>query len=247
MSTQNRATPEGQSLAWALISSALFVGWLYYVGGWILALSGLVGVLVHEYGHYLAINKAGLGPSRIYLVPFFGGMATQPRRAPDEMTDVVISLAGPALGAAASIPFFILHLIDGDRIWLEGAFVIGIINLFNLLPAPPLDGSKALGPIFARVHPQLERYVAIAIGVVAILWLASRGSIVLPAFIGIALIPIFQGRPMREPSEPLNSGDARRALILYLLALTLCLGVIFAVGYAAGISNPFVLLLEYFG
>lgn len=245
MSTEQAQTPREparQSILWALISTALVAAWLAWVGGWMWALGGVVGLLVHEFGHYLAINKAGLGPSRIYLVPFVGGLATQPKASPDEMTDIVIALAGPALGVTASLPFFGLAFLTGNPEWLIGAFFIGVINLFNLVPAPPLDGSKALGPVLARIHPMVERAVVVILAGLAIIWLASRGSFIVAALIALAVAPVIMGRPMRGPSDPLTGPETVRALALYVGVLCLCLGVIYAVGVVGGLSNPFQLL-----
>jgi Zn-dependent protease len=246
MSTENQAAPRRQSVAWALVSSILLAGWLFYLGGWIMALAGVFGILVHEFGHYLAINRAGLGPSRIYLVPFLGGMATQPRPSPDDLTAVVIALAGPALGIVATLPFFAAHAITGSQIWLLGALIIAIINLFNLIPAPPLDGSKALGPVLARVHPQLERVVVIGLGILAVIWAVDRGSYLLALVVGLVLLPAMMGRALRLPARPLDAPEMRKAISLYLGVLSLCLVAIAAVGYAAGLANPFVLILRFF-
>lgn len=246
MSAEQPAKPQGQSLAWALVSTALVAVWLYVAGGPMMALAGVVGLVVHEFGHYLAINKAGLGPSRIYLVPFLGGMATQPRRSPDEMTDVVIALAGPALGIVASLPFFAAHLITGSREWLVGALIIGVINLFNLIPAPPLDGSKALGPVLARIHPQLERAVVIGLGVAAVAWLVTRGSYVVALLIGMVLLPAMLGRALRLPAQPLDGPETTRAVLLYLGVLGMCVMTIVAVGYGLGMANPLELIVRYF-
>lgn len=250
MSTEQQTRAPGparQSLVWALISTAAVALWLGWHGGWMVALAGVVGLLVHEFGHYYAINKAGLGPSRIYLIPFLGGMAIQPKPSKDEMTDVVIALAGPALGVTVSLPFFAAHSLTGDPRWLEGAFFIAVINLFNLFPAPPLDGSKALGPVLARIHPQLERFVVIGLGAVALLWLVSRGGYILALLIGLVLLPAMMGRALRYPCRPLDAGELRRAVLLYAGVLAMCLTAVAGVGYGLGLANPFELLLRYFG
>jgi len=214
---------------------------LHTIAAFIVALGVLI--VVHEYGHYLAINRAGCGPSRIYMIPFLGGMATMPKPAPDALTGVIISLAGPALGITASLPFFALNLFTGDPVWLEGAFFIAVINLLNLFPAPPLDGSKALGPVLAHVHPMLERGVAVALAGVAVLWCLSSGSYVIGVLIALSVAPIVMGRPMRHASEtPLTSSDAVQAVGLYLATAALCVAALMAVGFGLGLENPLVLL-----
>ena len=71
----------GQSLIWALVSTALLAGLLWWLMGWVYALAGIVGLLVHEYGHVLAMNRLGMGPARIYIIPFLGGAARGARGA----------------------------------------------------------------------------------------------------------------------------------------------------------------------
>ena len=39
---------KGQPLIWAILSTALLAGWLGWRMGWVWALAGVVGVLVHE-------------------------------------------------------------------------------------------------------------------------------------------------------------------------------------------------------
>ena len=142
---------------WGAISTLLLAGWIAWQMGWLWAVAAIVGVFVHEIGHVLVINWAGSGPSRIRIIPFFGGAATMARPPLTDFKGVLIALAGPAFGLLATLPFFALAAWTGDAAWKQGAFVVAAINLLNLAPAPPLDGSKALGPLLARVHPMLER------------------------------------------------------------------------------------------
>lgn len=244
MSNDQIGAPQGrgQSIVVALISSALLALWIGWGAGWIWALAGVFGIAVHETGHMLAINRAGLGPSRIHFVPFFGGLATQPRPAPNEITGVMIALAGPAFGMLAILPFFALNYITGDGRWAQGAFFIAIINLLNLFPAPPLDGSKALGPALAKVHPQFERVVAIALGALAVIWAVTASEWVIALVIAVTILPLMGGRPLRAPATPLTGEETLMAVSLYVCTIGLCLVAISAVGRALNLENSFDLL-----
>ena len=145
-----------QSLVWAMLSTALMGGFLWWItGSAIVAGAVLIGLFVHEAGHALAMNKLGMGPARIYIIPFLGGLAKARREPKSEWDGVLVSLAGPAFGLLAMIPFVGVWMVLGQGEWLMGAFFIAMLNLVNLVPAPPLDGSKALGPVLTRVHPRL--------------------------------------------------------------------------------------------
>ena len=215
-----------QAFAWNLASTMLLAGWLWWQIGWRAALAAVFGVFVHEFGHVLVINWAGSGPSRIRIIPFFGGAATMERQPDTELKGVLISLAGPVFGLLATLPFFGLAVWTRDPAWLFGAVVIAGFNLLNLAPAPPLDGSKALGPVLARIHPWLERAALVVVGVVAIAWTFSRGSWLIPLFISLSLVASLRTGRLRPEARPLGWGEWALSLALYLLAIALCGGVL---------------------
>jgi Zn-dependent protease len=45
-------------------------------------IAAIFGLFVHEYGHVLAMNRLGMGPAKIYIIPFLGGLA-RGQRNPD--------------------------------------------------------------------------------------------------------------------------------------------------------------------
>jgi Zn-dependent protease len=213
----------GQNPAWALISTLLLAGLIWVLmGHWVFAVAGVFGLLVHEYGHVLAMNRLGMGPARIYIVPFLGGMAKAQRGPKTEWHGVLTALAGPAFGILATLPFVGLWLATGEQYWLMGAFFIAAINLLNLLPAPPLDGSRALGPVLARIDPMVEKAALIAIGVAVIWWGLSTGRFILAAFLAIAVVGHLRQGVWRSGEGPLSWGEAGRSLGLFLLTGLVC-------------------------
>ena len=225
------AAPEvaGQSLVWALISTALLAGFLWYFSGsWVVAVAAIWGLLVHEYGHVLAMNRYGMGPAKIYIIPFLGGMARGQRLPDSEWEGVKVSLAGPAFGLLAAIPFFVLYLVLGGTAWLLGAAVIAAINLINLAPAPPLDGSRALGPVLARIHPMVEMGAMIAMGLLVVLWGISNGSYIFAAFLALALFGHLRRGAWRPEGRPLSGAEAGYSVGLFVLTTLACAAVTLA-------------------
>ncbi len=216
-----RASPRG-SLVWNLVSTALLAGLIAWNMGWIWALAAVTGVFVHEYGHVLAINALGSGPGRIQIIPFLGGAASWKTPPSSDFKGVLIALAGPVFGLLAMAPFFAVFVLTGQDRWLGGAFFIAIINLFNLAPAPPLDGAKALGPALARIHPWLERAVLIAIGALVLAWAFVHREIFIGLFVALATIRALAPGPLRSPATPLTVGQWATSVALYVFALGLC-------------------------
>ena len=222
-----RSRPDqGQHPLWAVISTLLLGGLLYYwTQSWVMVVAVLFGLLVHEYGHVLAMNRLGMGPARIYIIPFFGGLAKGQREAKSEWDGVLVSLAGPAFGLLAAIPFYGLFLWSGQPMWLNGVFVIAFLNLINLAPAPPLDGSKALGPVLARIHPLVEKAALLIVGAAVLFWAFSNGSWLFAAFLAVALFVHLRRGAWRPEGRRLSWAEAAKATGLFVITALLCAGV----------------------
>ncbi|HUZ14047.1 MAG TPA: site-2 protease family protein [Caulobacteraceae bacterium] len=215
-----------REIAWGALSTALlaaFVGWQL---GWLAAVAIVAGVFVHEFGHVLVINWAGCGPSSIRIIPFLGGAATMKKAPESEFKAVLIALAGPAAGLAAALPFFALAAATQQRAWLAGAFFVGVLNLVNLAPAPPLDGAKALGPVLARLHPALERAALVLVGALAVVWGVARGSYIFAVFVGLSVVGAAMSRNLRAPARPLGWPQWGASLGLYGAVLALAIAVV---------------------
>lgn len=214
---------QGQNPVWAVVSTLLMAGFLWWItGSAVVAGAVLFGLFVHEYGHVLAMNRLGMGPARLYIIPFLGGLAKAQRNPRSEWDGVLVSLAGPAFGLLAMIPFAAVGLALGSAEWLMGAFFIAMINLVNLLPAPPLDGSKALGPVLTRIHPRLEQAALLAVGGLAVWWGLSTGRIILAVFLGIAVLGHLRRGLWRPEWGRLSWSEAGKSFGLYLATAVLC-------------------------
>lgn len=216
---------KGQSLPWAIGSTLLLGGFIWLMSGsWVVAMAAIFGLFVHEYGHVLAMNRLGMGPAKIYIIPFLGGLARGQRNPESEWHGVLVSLAGPAFGMLAVLPVVGLWFVTGDPAWMMGAFFIAMINLVNLAPAPPLDGSKALGPVLARIDPMVEKAALIMMGGLAVWWGLSTGRYILAVFLGIAILGSLRRGAWRPGERTLSWGEAGKSLALFLLTAALCGG-----------------------
>lgn len=224
--TRSGVLDKGQSPAWAILSTLLLGGFLWWMtGSLIVVLSALFGLLVHEYGHVLAMNRYGMGPARIYIIPFLGGLAKGQRPPATEWHGVLVSLAGPAFGLIAVLPLLGIWFATGHAEWLIGAFFVALINLVNMAPAPPLDGSHALGPVLARVHPMLEKVALVVIGAAVVVWGLTTGRYILAVFLGLSLLGQLQRGNGRSGETPLTGREAMLSLLLYLVTAAACIGV----------------------
>ncbi len=159
------------------------------VGTWLLIL-GLVVlcVILHELGHSMAARFYGIEAREIVLYPF-GGI-TRLARAPRGLAELMVALAGPLINLILCVLFSILALLTTGSLAPDpdlgrvGFVLTALANanlllfLFNLLPALPLDGGRALRGFLAlgiaeaqatRLTVALSQAFAFGFGIVAVI------------------------------------------------------------------------------
>jgi len=118
------------------------------------ALLVFASVVAHELAHAFVARRFGVRTRSITLF-VFGGVATLESEPPSPRAEVWIALAGPAMSAAlGGCAFGLLALIErtltgaaGDTIATLTAYLAlanGMLALFNLVPAFPMDGGRVL-------------------------------------------------------------------------------------------------------
>lgn len=107
----------------------------------------LVSLLVHEFGHVLAVRRLLKAPS-IVILWMLGGLCIY-RGTPRPGHQAAISLMGPAFSFALGGLSFALYLLLPEppllHAFLRMMLWINVVwTCANLLPALPLDGGQAL-------------------------------------------------------------------------------------------------------
>ena len=128
------------------------------------------GFIFHELGHKFSAMHYGyyaeyeLWPTGLLIAlvsSFFGFIFAAPgavviySNGMEERTNGIISIAGPLVNIALGLIFFIILGSLGNLIYTETGAILSLICVlgtrinfflaaFNLLPIPPLDGSKVM-------------------------------------------------------------------------------------------------------
>lgn len=139
--------------------------WLVGVAGMLLFLATL---LAHELGHSFVARRRGVVVESITLW-LFGGVARLRGEARTPGGEMAIAVAGPAVSLAGLVGFGALALgLDGRApdivvvalAWL--AVLNGMLVVFNLAPAAPLDGGRILHSIVWAVTHDRPRATRVA-------------------------------------------------------------------------------------
>jgi Zn-dependent protease len=133
---------------WTMFVSAAVYVW---IGGWAFGIGLILLLFVHEMGHVLEAKRQGLPVSAPMFIPFLGAMITLRELPHDAWREARIGIAGPLLGSLGAAAVYAVGVASDSRSLKAIAFLGFLINLFNLLPASPLDG----GRIAAALHPSM--------------------------------------------------------------------------------------------
>ena len=163
-----------------------------------------LSLLAHEFGHALQARREGIEIDGITLW-LFGGVARFKGSFRSAGAEFRVAIAGPLVSLALGVLFILIALIPGIPSVVDGvAAWLGYINLtllvFNLIPAPPLDGGRVLHAALwrwrddyvwaTRVAANVGRgfgYLLIAVGIAMFVFQSSFSGAWL-AFLGWFLL-----------------------------------------------------------
>lgn len=171
-------------------SFALLIGWVLFAGvaggmdkahllqevAFVLLI--FTCVVLHEFGHALTALHFGIRTRHITLLPI-GGVASLERIPEKPGQELVVAIAGPAVNLViGSLLAVVLVLIGSPLLMLDPAqnptgpiallqglvMANGILLLFNLIPAFPMDGGRVLRALLAYTMDRVKatRIAAIA-------------------------------------------------------------------------------------
>jgi Zn-dependent protease len=130
-----------------LITMAVTIGAYAMIYPWTFAVGLVALIFAHEMGHVLAAKRKGIPVSAPLFIPFLGAFIAMKRHPKDAAAEAFVAIGGPLLGSAAALVCCGIGWGTGHPVWMVLAYVGFFLNLFNLLPIPPLDGGRIVGAV----------------------------------------------------------------------------------------------------
>lgn len=176
------------SRRFSLSPGAILVLSLVYFFGGIKSLAAVIfAAAVHEAGHAAAIYALG---GRIRSLRFdSSGLCMSGTGISSAAGEVIVLLAGPLAGLALAYVCAVYGSAAADEFLLRTAGMSLALTAYNLLPALPLDGGRALYCLLCRAlsAEKAERAVYLT-GIASALIAAFLGLILRSSELGLALL-----------------------------------------------------------
>jgi Zn-dependent protease/predicted transcriptional regulator len=199
----------------------------------LLAVFGIV--VLHELGHALAARRFGIRTRDITLLPI-GGVSRLESMPSDPRQELLVALAGPAVNGALALLCAGYLFLRGEAGLLSEGFAPGVsiagtlfwtnvsLAVFNLLPAFPMDGGRALRAFLAtRMEGSRATQIAARLGQGLALVFGAFGLFFNPLLVFIALF-VWMGATQEaaasELREAIQATPVRAAMITDLRTLT---------------------------
>ena len=143
---------------------------------WIMGIVGAFGlffsIIVHEMSHSLVARRYGMSIKGITLF-LFGGVAEMKQEPPTPRAEFMMAIAGPISSICLAVIFYVFSQVTKSAGGPEAvygvikylAWINGILAVFNLVPAFPLDGGRMLRAVLWGWKNNLRWATRIAAGI----------------------------------------------------------------------------------
>ena len=124
------------------VTMVVSVGAYTLLWGWRFAALFVLLLYVHELGHAIWLKREGIPAGAPLFIPFLGALISMRGMPRNAYIEAKVGLAGPVLGTLGAAAVLGLGELQDSDLLRAAAHTGFLLNLFNLLPIPPLDGGR---------------------------------------------------------------------------------------------------------
>jgi Zn-dependent protease len=219
----------------ALAVSVLAILSFGFIFGWIVGLVLTLALVIHEFGHWLAMRLTGQPAPRVLLLPFLGGVTIANHPHKTLFNDAFCALMGAGFSALPVLALLILLLrLDWTIMLLgldaaafqpmgtvgllaRGALVISVINLFQLLPFLPLDGGQVLRALMQSFSVRWAKHILLGIGGAGMAAFIYLGDPLVAGIVGIGMLQSWHLSGTQTAARPMSGVGVTAISCAFLL------------------------------
>jgi Zn-dependent protease len=202
----------------ALVTGLISVAAFGLVLGFNVALILIFALIFHEFGHLLAFRLTGQPWGRLVFLPFLGAIAVPRLPFESQAQSVFSALMGPGLSClpalACAVPVIMGH--SHSTAFAVIGIILAGLNLFNMLPAEPLDGGIALRSVLSRLVGAKAQLGLILLGMLIMAFGYAAGQTIIMLFGGFAIVSNLKTRKIDAGLMPLTSLQVCIAILGYV-------------------------------
>ncbi len=199
-----------------LATMLLSIGAYAIEWGWLFALGFVLLIFVHEMGHAVAMRVEGIPAGAPVFIPFVGAFIAMQGQPRDAGVEARVAMAGPLVGSLGAWAVLGAGLAWEQKLLVALGHTAVLINLFNLVPVPPLDGGRIAGA-FTRTY----WVIGYAVGLGALLVTRS------PLLLIVLVVGLFTlARRWRDPVPGYDALPKQQRALIGLAYAALVIGLV---------------------
>jgi Zn-dependent protease len=196
-----------KSLLVFVVSLALFAAFAKLKWSGVSVILLLIVLFFHELGHFMAMKVFRYRSVRMFFIPFFGAAVTGKRVERAAWKTAIVALMGPIPGLALGFVIAIVAIGAGSVALERVAWILIVLNGFNLLPITPLDGGWVMQSLIFMRHPLAESVFKAVAAVVIILWGIQMHLLLFAALGGFMLLGVPINYKLAKIAKDLRTVD----------------------------------------
>lgn len=162
----------------------------------ILSISGIV--LLHEFGHYVALKQFGYKDSKVLYFPLFNDFLIQKTPSISQKKRLLVILMGPLPGIIIGVALLWYYFQSLNQWVLEFSFLLIGVNVFSLLPLDPLKGGRLIQTLFFPDRQNVDMYFVL---ISSLLWIVAGYYTGFYLMIAFGFVMAFKVRSIQKNVE----------------------------------------------
>ena len=183
-----RTADSKDSVARSIVSLVLFIAIFYFFFDVEIKFIFIVvaALIIHELGHFMAMEKFGYRNLKIFFVPLLGAYVSGEKKDISQKQKLLVLMAGPIPGIIFGFGFIAAYYFTEHDNFAMMASVFLYLNAFNLIPVTPLDGGHIIETLFFSSN-RLFQLIFIFISTVALIFVSFYFELYVLLFVSFLL------------------------------------------------------------